>query len=151
MLTDENAMYSISYFMWCQIRCKFVVKQPLQKISALIASISKCIDCVYIKVHWLRLYQSALIASISKCIDCVYIKVHWLRLYQSALIASISKCIDCVYIKVIEDRIHGQMDKMSMNQPYESMCVVNMLLSTGCPPSPQKKKPKKTNPFLQLN
>ena len=36
MVSDENAMYSASYDKQCWIRCNFVIKQPLQKTSALI-------------------------------------------------------------------------------------------------------------------
>ena len=35
MLTDENAMYMTAYDMRCQIRCNFIIKQLVQKISAL--------------------------------------------------------------------------------------------------------------------
>ena len=39
MLTDKNVMYLTSYDIWCRTRYNFSIKQPVQKISALIKSI----------------------------------------------------------------------------------------------------------------
>ena len=40
LFDDKNPMYSSSYDIQCRIRCNFVIKQPVQNVSALIESIN---------------------------------------------------------------------------------------------------------------
>ncbi len=53
MHTDENTMYSTSYNMRCWIRCKFVIKQPVQKIGALFEAVSKWLT-VEFEIEWTK-------------------------------------------------------------------------------------------------
>ena len=46
-------MYSTSYDIQCRVRCNFVIKPPVQKISALIESISKW-STVEFEFEWMR-------------------------------------------------------------------------------------------------
>ncbi len=53
LFDDENAMYSTSYDIQCWIRYNFIIKQPVQKISALIEFISKW-STIGFEIKWTK-------------------------------------------------------------------------------------------------